>query len=123
MERPPTSARTPENGTAMEAMGTPCDAAKAITGLVKWRGPDITKIRANRKRPSRTMGPRPGCEVVNCDLGVDAIFESPSFSWRQYMLSGNLSNEKQANQDGPRGSFPAGACIPPGLRPPSFLSL
>src|SRR5271169_277165 len=57
MESPPRMAITPESGTAMEASGTPCDAAKAIVWLEKWFGPAIRKISAKNKRPSRTTGP------------------------------------------------------------------
>src|SRR5262245_4612634 len=57
MLSPPTRARIPDNGTASEANGTPCDAAYPMVCFEKWLSPDIRKISAKRTRPRSTTAP------------------------------------------------------------------
>src|SRR5271156_5467992 len=56
MERPPANAIAPESGTAIDASGTPWEAAKAMVLPAKWFGPDKRKISANKNRPNSAMG-------------------------------------------------------------------
>src|SRR4051812_16905495 len=56
MESAPKSEIRPETGTRTEAIGTPCDAAKAIVWWAKWVNPDIAKMRTKSRRPRKTTG-------------------------------------------------------------------
>jgi hypothetical protein len=50
---------TPDNGTAIEARSTPCDAAKAMVRWAKWFGPAIWKIiKVKNRRLGRATRPR-----------------------------------------------------------------
>jgi len=57
MLNPPTNAGIPENGTAIDANGTPCEAANAIVCPEKCLSPDAKKIKVKRNHPRTTTAP------------------------------------------------------------------
>src|SRR5579863_9606164 len=78
MQRPPAIASTPENGTAMEAKGTPCEAAYPTVCLEKLLAPAIRKMSAKKNRPKTTTAP---CQklVVSTSLEIATEFVAMYF--------------------------------------------
>jgi len=78
--KPQTSAKAmiPESGTRTEAIGTPCEAAKAMVCLAKCVKPAVRKISTKSRRPRNTTGA--AVEDWILDAGMDCASVAMEFS-------------------------------------------